>query len=163
MPKIAKNYGNIEGTAPKTKADVKRVRYSRFLLTWVSNKSFTDTNDPAFKELESKAERYFERMLSDDKIYDYIVMPEGHAADKIKSIEVDASFEIGPEKRIFHSHIYIGIDHYSKLQLNRDKIRTETQKEIIEGGYINIAGSPDSARGMRDYIHKFQGNNPALQ
>lgn len=163
MPRIKKSYGNIEGTAPATKKDYKRIRYSIFFLTWNSNKSFADLNDPAFKELEAKAERYFERMLADNTIGDYItILKEGDTAEKIKHIEVDASFEIGGDKRMFHEHTYIRVDHYTSVKLDIDRIRKEVAKEILEGSYINVVASNDTTRAMKDYIHKYNhGDFPA--
>ena len=101
MP-IARNYANIEGCKKPTKC----VRYSRFFITWNSNKYVADTTDPKFVEMETAAEKYFDSFMNN--IVDYIkIKVEGDTNEKIKSVKTDCAFEIGSEQRRFHAHMYV--------------------------------------------------------
>ena len=107
---IARNYANIEGRKKPTK----RVRYSRFFITWNSNKYITDITDPKFVEMEAAAKKYFDGFMNN--IVDYIkIKVEADTTEKIKAIKTDCAFEIGSEQRRFHAHMDVQVDHYTKL------------------------------------------------
>lgn len=157
MPKIAKNYGNVaeadNDSATRVRKATKRIRYSVFMITWNSNKSFADLNDPDFKELELRAEKYWESTL--DNIIDYIIIKkDGDNSEKIKTVSTDAGFEIGGEKRCFHAHMYVRVDHYTSVKLDVDRLRKEIAETIAPGGWISVKATADSTKTMQDYIHK---------
>ena len=162
MPRIAKNYGNVEGNEIIQPKDKKRVRYSRFFLTWNSNKFVTDTASPDFQQLELRVETYFNSLM--DNITDYITIKQiGDTIDKVKAINCEPAFKIGETQRRFHAHILIHVDHYTKVHLDINKIRTETNERIIGGGYCNVIPSADTTRSIQDYIQKYNsGNFPEL-
>ena len=158
MPRIAKNYANVEGNEIIQPKDKKQVRYSIFFLTWNLNKFVTDTASPDFQQLESCAETYFNSLI--DNITDYIIIKVlGDTIDKVKAINYEPAFEIGGAQRRFHAHILIHVDHYTKVHLDINKIRTETNKKIVGGGYCNVIPSADTTRSIQDYIQKYNSGN----
>ena len=142
---------------PNQVNEKKRIRYSRFLITWNSNTPVYDTNNPEFKDLESKAETFWNTMRNN--IIKYIVIKNvNDTIDKVKAIKTDIAFEIGGEKRMFHSHIFLGIDHYTKVQIDLDLLRKDII-EIFAGSYINVMSGNDSTLTIQDYISKYNIKN----
>ena len=108
-------------------------------------------------EMETAAEKYFDSFMNN--IVDYIkIKVEGDTNEKIKSVKTDCAFEISSEQRRFHAHMYVRVDHYTKLQLDIGRMRKEIATEI-GGGYLNVVPSSDTTRSIADYIHKYNAGN----
>ena len=100
---------------------------SNFLLTINTNQQYNDLD----KGLENDIE-IFENTIKDilNNIDSYITLPEGDAwdDDTIKDVDIDYTIERGTIKNQLHIHILIKFKHFTKIQLNYQKIKDKIKK-----------------------------------
>lgn len=76
-----------------------------------------------------------------DHIGDYITFLEpGHKWTKeyIKKSECESNIERGEKTDTIHAHIFVGISHYSKIQLDRKKIKEKICDDLgLKNIYIS--------------------------
>ncbi len=118
-PKI-KISGKIQDLE-KTEKNIKP-KSSAFLLTLNTNQQFKD-DDPHLKDDIEIFNNCISELLNN--VDEYIKLPEGDTwNDKlIKDCDIDYTIERGLKKGQLHIHIMFKIKHFTRIQLNYDKIK----------------------------------------
>jgi len=107
---------------------------SNFLLTINTNQQYKDNDKGLQNDIE-----VFEICISNilENVDQYINLPEGDLwdDDTIKNVEIDYTIERGTIKNQLHIHILFKIKHFTKIQLNYQKIKDKIKKDL---GLTNI-------------------------
>ena len=72
-----------------------------------------------------------------------VILPEGHTFSRqyFKSVNPECYIERAESNDSIHGHLFIGIQHYSKIRLNRDKLRDKICHDLdLKGIYISKIG-----------------------
>ena len=89
----------------------------------------------------------------------YIKLPENETwNDKlIKSCDIDYTIERGTKKGQLHIHIMFKIRHFTKIQLNYDKIKKKICDDLeLNNVYMyNRLLKPNESDNVEDYINKY--------
>ena len=131
-------------------------KQTNFLLTINSNQQYKDDD----KHLENDIE-IFDGSINQllNNIDDYIKLPESDTwNDKlIKSCDIDYTIERGTKKGQLHIHIMFKIRHFTKIQLNYEKIKTKICNDLgLENIYVyNRLLRPNESDNVEDYINKY--------
>jgi len=131
-------------------------KQTNFLLTINSNQQYKD-DDKHLKDDIEIFDHSINQLLNN--IDDYIKLPESDTwNDKlIKSCDIDYTIERGTKKGQLHIHIMFKIRHFTKIQLNYDKIKTKICNDLgLENIYVyNRLLRPNESDNVEDYINKY--------
>ena len=113
----------VKGNIQDLKKTIKNVKpkQSNFLLTLNTNQQFKEDD----KHLKDDIE-IFDGCINEllNNVDQYLKLPEGDKWDEatIKDVNIDYTIERGLKKGQLHIHIMFKIKHFTKIQLNYDKI-----------------------------------------
>ena len=131
-------------------------KQTNFLLTINSNQQYKDDD----KHLDDDIEifnNYINQLLNN--IDGYIKLPENETwNDKlIKSCDIDYTIERGTKKGQLHIHIMFKIRHFTKIQLNYDKIKKKICDDLeLNNVYIyDRLLKPNESDNVDDYINNY--------
>ena len=131
-------------------------KQSNFLLTLNTNQQFKE-NDPHLKDDIEIFDNSINQLLNN--IDQYIKLPENDKWDDqtIKSCDIDYTIERGTKKGQLHIHIMFKIKHFTRIQLNYEKIK---QKICNDLGLNNIYCynrllKPNDSDNVQDYLNKY--------
>ena len=114
----------IKGNIQDLKKVIKNVKpkQSNFLLTLNTNQQFKE-NDPHLKDDIEIFDGCINELLNN--VDQYLKLPETDKWDEatIKDVNIDYTIERGLKKGQLHIHIMFKIKHFTKIQLNYDKIK----------------------------------------
>ena len=146
--------GKVQDLQKKEKNE--KPKQTNFLLTINSNQQYKDDD----KHLENDIE-IFDGSINQllNNIDDYIKLPDGvNWNDKtIKSCDIDYTIERGTKKGQLHIHIMFKIRHFTKIQLNYDKIKHKICDDLeLNNVYMyNRLLKPNESENVEDYINKY--------
>jgi hypothetical protein len=148
----------IKGKVQNLEKVIKNVKpkQTNFLLTINSNQQYKDDD----KHLKDDIE-IFDHSINQflNNIDEYIKLPENDSwNDKlIKSCDIDYTIERGTKKGQLHIHIMFKIRHFTKIQLNYEKIKNKICKDLgLENIYVyNRLLRPNESDNVEDYINKY--------
>ena len=148
----------IKGKVQDLKKVIKneKPKQSNFLLTINTNMQYKDDD----KHLDDDIE-IFNNSINQllNNIDDYIKLPENDTwNDKlIKSCDIDYTIELGTKKGQLHIHIMFKIRHFTKIQLNYDKIKKKICDDLeLNNVYMyNRLLKPNESDNVEDYINKY--------
>lgn len=157
----------VDNTKSTTKRANTKAKQSNFLLTFVPNSSVReDTNPELYKALKEEIKSFAQFVLDPKNLADIIKPAPGNDDPKwfSKVIKVGddrvASIEDSKDsnKRL-HTHIYLPIEHKTKIQLNLDNIRQIAQIMLeplgIKGPRIDAkVEKASNVYSARDYVMK---------
>ena len=131
-------------------------KQTNFLLTLNTNMQYKD-DDKHLKDDIEIFDHSINQLLNN--IDDYIKLPENDTwNDKlIKSCDIDYTIERGTKKGQLHIHIMFKIRHFTKIQLNYDKIKTKICNDLeLNNVYMyNRLLKPNESDNVEDYINKY--------
>ena len=148
----------IKGKVQDLKKVIKneKPKQTNFLLTLNTNMQYKD-NDEHLKDDIEIFDGSINQLLN--HIDDYIKLPESDSwNDKlIKSCDIDYTIERGTKKGQLHIHIMFKIRHFTKIQLNYEKIKTKICNDLgLENIYVyNRLLKPNESDNVEDYINKY--------
>jgi hypothetical protein len=148
----------VSGKVQNLEKVIKNVKpkQTNFLLTINSNQQYKD-DDKHLKDDIEIFDHSINQLLNN--IDDYIKLPENDTwNDKlIKSCDIDYTIERGTKKGQLHIHIMFKIRHFTKIQLNYDKIKTKICNDLgLENIYVyNRLLRPNESDNVEDYINKY--------
>ena len=148
----------VSGKVQNLEKVIKNVKpkQTNFLLTINSNQQYKDDD----KHLKDDIE-IFDHSINQflNNIDEYIKLPENDTwNDKlIKSCDIDYTIERGTKKGQLHIHIMFKIRHFTKIQLNYEKIKNKICKDLgLENIYVyNRLLRPNESDNVEDYINKY--------
>ena len=150
---LIKVKGNIQDLHKKEK-NIKP-KSSAFLLTLNTNQQFKE-DDPHLKDDIEIFNNCINQLLNN--IDEYIKLPEGDIwNDKlIKNVDIDYTIERGLKKGQLHIHILFKIKHFTKIQLNYDKIKKKCDDLGLKNIYCyNRLLKPNDSDNVEDYLNKY--------
>ena len=148
----------VSGKVQNLEKVIKNVKpkQTNFLLTINSNQQYKD-DDKHLKDDIEIFDGSINQLLNN--IDDYIKLPDDVSwNDKtIKSCDIDYTIERGTKKRQLHIHIMFKIRHFTKIQLNYDKIKTKICNDLeLNNVYMyNRLLKPNESDNVEDYINKY--------
>lgn len=154
MKPVNKISGSISNF--KKKEEKKRSLKSNFLLTINLNQKYDDDD----KFLENDA-IIFDKTINEilNNISEYIKLPTSDtwSTDYIKSVESDYVIELGTQKGRLHCHILFKFEHFTKIQLDYDKIKAKILKDTgLKNVYMyNRLIRASSSQNIMDYLGKY--------
>ena len=151
---IIKVKGNIQDLK-KVEKNIKP-KQSNFLLTINTNQQFKE-DDPNLKDDIEIFDNSISQLLNN--IDEYIKIPDTDKwnDETIKSCDIDYTIERGLKKGQLHIHIMFKIRHFTKIQLNYDKIKKNICDELgLNNIYMyNRLLKPNESENVKDYINKY--------
>ena len=151
---IIKVKGNIQDLK-KVEKNIKP-KQSNFLLTLNTNQQFKE-NDPHLKDDIEIFDNSINQLLNN--VDEYINLPSTDQWNDttIKSCDIDYTIERGTKKGQLHIHIMFKIKHFTRIQLNYEKIK---QKICNDLGLNNIYCynrllRPNDSDNVQDYLNKY--------
>jgi hypothetical protein len=155
-PKPKKKKTPVADGEAKPKKEKKRLRHSRWFITFNTNKRFEDRDDPDIHEMISKlSKRVHEFGLAENLKTMVCFKREGDefSSKYIKKIQkISGSVEVGPKTHCVHTHFQLIISHWSCVQLDYTAVK-QFFKSVFPGGHGYLKqyyGDND----VRDYILK---------
>ena len=148
----------VSGKVQNLEKVIKNVKpkQTNFLLTINSNQQYKD-DDKHLKDDIEIFDHSINQLLN--HIDDYVKLPESDTwNDKlIKSCDIDYTIERGTKKGQLHIHIMFKIRHFTKIQLNYDKIKTKICNDLeLNNVYMyNRLLKPNESDNVEDYINKY--------
>ena len=148
----------VSGKVQNLEKVIKNVKpkQTNFLLTINSNQQYKD-DDKHLKDDIEIFDGSINQLLNN--IDEYIKLPENDSwNDKlIKSCDIDYTIERGTKKGQLHIHIMFKIRHFTKIQLNYEKIKNKICKDLgLENIYVyNRLLRPNESDNVEDYINKY--------
>ena len=152
---ILKISGNKQNLEKKTK-NINPLKKTNFLLTINTNQQYKENDEHLDDDIE-----IFENCINDilNNIDQYINLPENEKWDDetIKDADIDYTIERGLKKGQLHIHILFKFKHYTKLQLNYNKIKETITNELglnniyMYNKLIRNSGNDN----VLDYINKY--------
>ena len=113
----------------KKKEKNKKPLNSNFLLTINTNQQYKDNDDGLDNDIE-----VFEHTIQSilNNIDQYVTLAEGDKwdDDTIKDVDIDYTIERGTIKNQLHIHILFKFKHFTKIQLNYQKIKEKIKKDL---------------------------------
>ena len=102
---------------------------SNFLLTINTNQQYKNDDKGLQNDIEI-FEDTIKEVLSN--IDNYVTLPEGDKwdDDTIKDVDIDYTIERGTIKNQLHIHILFKFKHFTKIQLNYQKIKDKIKKDL---------------------------------
>ena len=151
---LIKVKGNIQ--------DLKKViknfkpKQSNFLLTLNTNQQFKE-NDPHLKDDIEIFDGCINELLNN--VDQFIKLPDDDKwnEDTIKDVNIDYTIERGLKKGQLHIHIMFKIKHFTKIQLNYDKIKKKICDDLgLNNIYCyNRLLKPNDSDNVQDYLNKY--------
>ena len=130
---------------------------TNFLLTINTNQQYKETD----KNLDNDIE-VFEETINNilNNVDQYINIPADHKWDDkhIKDVDIDYTIERGTIKHQLHIHILFKIKHFTKIQLNYQKIKEKIKKDLglnniyLYNKLIRNSGNDN----IIDYLNKYK-------
>ena len=149
--KVKGNIQNLEKVIKNIKP-----KQSNFLLTLNTNQQFK-VDDPHLKDDIEIFDESISKLLNN--IDQYIKLPEGDKWDDktIKDCDIDYTIERGLNKGQLHIHIMFKIKHFTKIQLNYDKIKKQICDDLgLKNIYcFNRLLKPNQSDNVEDYLNKY--------
>ena len=149
--KVKGNIQNLEKVIKNIKP-----KQSNFLLTLNTNQQFK-VDDPHLKDDIEIFDESISKLLNN--IDQFIKLPEGDTwNDKlIKDCDIDYTIERGLNKGQLHIHIMFKIKHFTKIQLNYDKIKKQICDDLgLKNIYcFNRLFKPNQSDNVEDYLNKY--------
>ena len=148
----------VKGKIQDLKKVIKNVKpkQSNFLLTLNTNQHFKE-DDPHLKDDIEKFDGCINQLLN--SIDQYIKLPETDKCDDntIKNCDIDYTIERGTKKGQLHIHIMFKIKHFTKIQLNYDKIKKKICDDLgLNNIYCyNRLLKPNDSDNVQDYLNKY--------
>ena len=148
----------IKGNIQDLKKDIKNVKpkQSNFLLTLNTNQQFK-VDDPNLKSDIEIFNSCINELLN--SIDQYIKLPEGDKWDDktIKDADIDYTIERGLNKGQLHIHIMFKFKHFTKIQLNYEKIKKKICDDLgLNNIYCyNRLLKPNDSDNVQDYLNKY--------
>jgi len=131
-------------------------KQSNFLLTINTNQQFKE-NDEHLKDDIEIFDHSINQLLNN--IDDYVKLPENDKWDDatIKNVDIDYTIERGGKRGQLHIHIMFKIKHFTKIQLNYDKIKKKICDDLgLNNVYMyNRLLRPNESDNVEDYINKY--------
>ena len=148
----------VKGNIQDLKKVIKNVKpkQSNFLLTLNTNQQFKEDD----KHLKDDIE-IFDGCINEllNNVNEYIKLPEGDKwnEDTIKDVNIDYTIERGLKKGQLHIHIMFKIKHFTKVQLNYDKIKKKICDDLgLNNIYCyNRLLKPNDSDNVQDYLNKY--------
>ena len=129
---------------PKAQKLAKRAKYSNFLLTINTNQAIQPT-DAAFEAARKRFRGILEQILGGNNIIRYVKWREQgvdatNGPDKIESVNVETTIEVGSANVSLHSHSLVQFKHHTVLHLDQMKMRHVIKRGMgIDGEcHLNI-------------------------
>ena len=149
--KVKGNIQNLEKVIKNIKP-----KQSNFLLTLNTNQQFK-VDDPHLKDDIEIFDESISKLLNN--IDQFIKLPEGDKWDDktIKDCDIDYTIERGLNKGQLHIHIMFKIKHFTKIQLNYDKIKKQICDDLgLKNIYcFNRLLKPNQSDNVEDYLNKY--------
>ena len=152
---ILKISGNKQNLEKKTK-NINPLKKTNFLLTINTNQQYKENDEHLDDDIE-----IFENCINDilNNIDQYINLPENEKWDDetIKDADIDYTIERGLKKGQLHIHILFKFKHYTKIQLNYNKIKETITNDLglnniyMYNKLIRNSGNDN----VLDYINKY--------
>ena len=102
---------------------------SNFLLTINTNQQYKDTDEHLDNDI-----KIFEETITNilNNVDQYINIPAEDKWDDatIKDVDIDWTIERGTKKHQLHIHILFKFKHFTKIQLNYQKIKDKIKKDL---------------------------------
>jgi len=140
----------------------KRVKFSSFLLTINPNQSYDPGDVKSIKKASKKLKKSIDGLFNEGNIGKLIKINNEKDKEKdkkeiIRDINIHKSLEYGKEKGKLHAHLFVVINHYSKIQLDNQKIRSELKEDLGSIYYNNtLVRNKEDAQNILEYISKYQ-------
>ena len=148
----------VKGKVQDLQKTIKNVKpkQSNFLLTLNTNQQFKD-DDPHLKEDIEIFDGCISELLNN--VDQYIKLPETDKwdDDTIKNVDIDYTIERGTKKGQLHIHIMFKIKHFTRIQLNYDKIKKKICDDLgLNNVYMyNRLLKPNDSDNVQDYLNKY--------
>ena len=148
----------VKGNIQDLKKVIKNVKpkQSNFLLTLNTNQQFKEDD----KHLKDDIE-IFDGCINEllNNVDQYLKLPETDKWDEdtIKDVNIDYTIERGLKKGQLHIHIMFKIKHFTKVQLNYDKIKKKICDDLgLNNIYCyNRLLKPNDSDNVQDYLNKY--------
>ncbi len=148
----------VKGKVQDLKKTIKNIKpkQSNFLLTLNTNMQYKEDD----KHLKDDIE-IFDGCINEllNNVDQYIKLPETDQwnEDTIKNCDIDYTIERGTKKGQLHIHIMFKIKHFTRIQLNYDKIKTKICDDLgLKNIYCyNRLLKPNDSDNVQDYINKY--------
>ena len=148
----------VKGNIQDLKKTIKNVKpkQSNFLLTLNTNQQFKEDD----KHLKDDIE-IFDGCINEllNNVDQYLKLPETDKWDEdtIKDVNIDYTIERGLKKGQLHIHIMFKIKHFTKIQLNYDKIKKKICDDLgLKNIYCyNRLLKPNDSDNVQDYLNKY--------
>ena len=135
----------------------KKPMATNFLLTINTNQQYKETDENLDNDIE-----IFETTINNilNNVDQYINLPAGDKWDDatIKDVEIDYTIERGTIKNQLHIHILFKIKHFTKVQLNYQKIKDKIKSDLglnniyLYNKLIRNSGNDN----IIDYLNKYK-------
>ena len=140
----------------KKKEKYIKPKSSSFLLTINTNQQFKE-DDPHLKDDIDIFDHTINQILNN--VDEYINLPENDKwnDDFIKNVDIDYTIERGLKKGQLHIHIMFKIKHFTKIQLNYNKIKEKICNDLgLKNVYMyNRLLRPNDSDNVEDYLNKY--------
>jgi light-regulated signal transduction histidine kinase (bacteriophytochrome) len=146
--------GNIQDLKKKEKNE--KPKQTNYLLTINLNQSYKEDDEHLKNDIE-----VFDHSIQSvlNNIQDYLNLPDPSdwSDDKIKDAKIDYTIERGNKKGHLHIHILLKFQHFTKIQLNYQKIKEKLCQELgLKNIYMyNRLLKPSSDVNIMEYINKY--------
>jgi hypothetical protein len=152
-----KNF-KVSGNIQDLKKQEKNIKpkQTNFLLTINLNQSYKEGDEHLDNDIQ-----IFDHTIKDilDNVDKYIKLPDVNDwnDDKIKDVDIDYTIERGKEKGFLHIHILFKIKHFTKIQLDYDKIKFKITNDLgLENIYMyNKLIRGNNNDNILEYINKY--------
>ena len=153
-----KPFIKVKGNIQDLQKTIKNIKpkQSNFLLTLNTNQQFKEDD----KHLKDDIE-IFDGCINEllNNVDQYLKLPEGDKWDEdtIKDVNIDYTIERGLKKGQLHIHIMFKIKHFTKIQLNYDKIKKKICDDLgLNNIYCyNRLLRPNDSDNVQDYLNKY--------
>ena len=153
-----KPFIKVKGNIQDLKKVIKNVKpkQSNFLVTLNTNMQYKEDD----KHLKDDVE-IFDTCISEllNNVDQYIKLPETDKwnEDTIKNVDIDYTIERGTKKGQLHIHIMFKIKHFTRIQLNYDKIKKKICDDLgLNNIYCyNRLLKPNDSDNVQDYLNKY--------
>jgi hypothetical protein len=148
----------VKGKVQDLNKTIKNIKpkQSNFLLTLNTNQQFKD-DDPHLKDDIEIFDSCINELLNN--VDQYVKLPETDKWDDntIKNVDIDYTIERGTKKGQLHIHIMFKIKHFTRIQLNYDKIKKKICDDLgLNNIYCyNRLLKPNDSDNVQDYLNKY--------
>ena len=148
----------IKGKVQDLKKVEKNIKpkQSNFLLTINTHMQYKE-DDKHLKDDIEIFDHTINQLLNN--VDEYINLPENHKwdDDTIKNVDIDYTIERGLKKGQLHIHIMFKIKHFTKIQLNYNKIKEKICNDLgLKNVYMyNRLLRPNDSDNVQDYLNKY--------